>query len=113
MRDLLASDGPEAAQAVEMFCDRVAQQAAQLANMFGGFDAIVFTAGIGERSAPVRAACAQRLAWHGAELHEGANAAAGPRIRSAGRRPDILVVPPAEQARIVRKHRQSVLPEKS
>src|SRR3546814_2358824 len=45
MRDLLASDGPEAAQAVEMFCDRVAQQAAQLATMLDGLDAIVFTAG--------------------------------------------------------------------
>src|SRR3546814_415901 len=35
MRDLLASDGPEAAQAVEMFCDRVAQQAAQPATILG------------------------------------------------------------------------------
>ncbi|MEQ9606590.1 MAG: acetate/propionate family kinase, partial [Kiloniellaceae bacterium] len=66
MRDLLASDRPEAAQAVEMFCDRIAQQIAQFATLLGGLDAVVFTAGIGERSAPIRAAVCRRLAWLGA-----------------------------------------------
>src|SRR3546814_4738958 len=94
-----------------MFCDRVAQQAAQLATMLGGLDAIVFTAGIGERSAPVRAAVAQRLAWLGAELDEGANAAGGPRISSAGSRLALLVVPTDEEAIIVR-HTRTLLAER-
>src|SRR3546814_17785530 len=61
--------------------------------------------GIGERSAPVRAAVAQRLAWRGAELDEGANAAGGPRISSAGSRLALLVVPTDEEAIIVRHTR--------
>src|SRR3546814_15160688 len=112
MRDLLAGDGPEAAQAVEMFCDRVTQQAAQLATMRGGLDGIVFTAGIGERSAPVRAAVAQRLAWLGAELDEGANAAGGPRISSAASRLALLVVPTDEEA-IIFRHTRPLSSEES
>src|SRR3546814_19474438 len=73
--------------------------------LFRSLDAIVFTAGIGERSAPVRAAVAQRLAWLGAELDEGANAAGGPRISSAGSRLALLVVPTDEEAIIVRHTR--------
>jgi len=109
MRDLLASDAPAAAQAVEMFCDRVAQQAAQLAAMLGGLDAVVFTAGIGERSAPIRAAIARRLGWLGAELDEAANAAGKPRISTAASRVGLLVVPTDEESTIVR-HTRALLP---
>jgi acetate kinase len=105
MRDLLASGAPAAAQAVEMFCDRVAQQAAQLAAMLGGLDAVVFTAGIGERSAPIRAAIARRLGWLGAELDEAANAAGKPRISTAASRVGLLVVPTDEESTIVRHTR--------
>lgn len=109
MRDLLASGKPEARQAVEMFCDRVAQQAAQLASVLGGLDAFVFTAGIGERSAPIRAAIAQRLAWLGAELDETANAAGSPRISTPGSRLALLVVPTDEESMILR-HTRALLP---
>ncbi|HMA14939.1 MAG TPA: acetate kinase, partial [Kiloniellaceae bacterium] len=105
MRHLLASERPEAAQAVDMFCDRVAQQAAQFAAMLGGLDAFVFTAGIGERSAPIRAAIARRLAWLGAELDEAANEAGGPRISTPGSRLTLLVVPTDEESMIVRHTR--------
>src|SRR3546814_11810724 len=54
MRDLLARDGPEAAPAVEIFCDRVAQQAAHLAPMLAGLPALPCTPGPRERSAPAR-----------------------------------------------------------
>src|SRR5690606_9780879 len=105
MRHLLASERPEAAQAVEMFCDRVAQQAAQLAAVLGGLDAIVFTAGIGERSAPIRAAVAKRLAWLGVELDELANAAGGPRISGSGSSVRLWVVPTDEESMIARHTR--------
>ena len=45
-----------------------------------GLDAFVFTAGIGENSAPVRAALCGKLAWLGVKLDAQANAAGGPRI---------------------------------
>lgn len=105
MRDLLASDKPEAGQAVEMFCDRIAEQIAQLAAKMGGLDAVVFTAGIGERSAEIRAAVAERLAWLGADLDAAANAAGGPKIASAKSRLGLWVVPTDEESMIARHTR--------
>ena len=46
-----------------------------LAAALGGLDAFVFTAGIGENSAAIRARIAEKLAWLGAELDPAANAA--------------------------------------
>lgn len=108
MRDLLASDKPEATQAVEMFCDRVAQQVAGLAAMLGGLDAVVFTAGIGERSAPIRAAICERLGWLGAELDPTANEAGEADIAAAGSRLGLWIVPTDEELMIAR-HTRSLL----
>ncbi|GAB4394374.1 MAG: acetate/propionate family kinase [Kiloniellaceae bacterium] len=110
MRDLLASDKPEAAQAVEMFCDRVAQQVAGLAAQLGGLDAMVFTAGIGERSAPIRAAISRRLAWLGAELDSAANEAGAPRISTPSSKLGLWVVPTDEESMIARHTRRLLAP---
>lgn len=105
MRDLLASDKPEAAQAVSMFCDRVAQQIATLAAMLGGLDAVIFTAGIGERSAPIRAAICERLTWLGAELDTAANDAGEARIAAPGSGLGLWIVPTDEESMIARHTR--------
>jgi acetate kinase len=60
---LLASDAPEAALALEIFCYRVAQAVAAMAAALGGVDAVVFTGGIGEHAAPVRDAIVEQLAF--------------------------------------------------
>jgi acetate kinase len=60
---LLASDAPEAALALEIFCYRVAQAVAAMAAALGGVDAVVFTGGIGEHAAPVRDAVVEQLAF--------------------------------------------------
>jgi acetate kinase len=44
----------------------------------GGLDALVFTAGIGENSAPVRDRMCRRLAFLGVELDASRNADASP-----------------------------------
>ena len=62
MRDLLASDDPAATLAIDHFVHRCALHAGQLAAALGGLDAFVFTAGIGENAAPIRARIAERLA---------------------------------------------------
>jgi acetate kinase len=108
MRDLLASDKPEAAQAVEMFCDRVAQQAAALAATLGGLDAVVFTAGIGERSSEIRAAICRRLGWLGVSLDAEANAAGKPRISTAGSGVGVWVIPTDEESMIA-QHTRALL----
>ncbi len=55
MRVLLASDRPEARDAVDYYCFSAARHAASLAPAMGGLDAIVFTGGVGENAKPVRA----------------------------------------------------------
>jgi acetate kinase len=64
--------------ALEVFAYRVACAVAAVSVGSGGLDALVFTAGIGERSAPVRAGVCRRLGFLGVELDEDANAAAEP-----------------------------------
>lgn len=73
MRTLLASDRPEAAEAINLFCDRAAREVASLATALEGLDALIFTAGIGEHSPEIRARILKRLAWLGFELDEEAN----------------------------------------
>jgi acetate kinase len=64
--------------ALGVFSHRVAGAVAAMAAAAGGLDALVFTAGIGERSADVRRLVAERLAFLGVELDAGRNAAAAP-----------------------------------
>ena len=80
MRELLASRQPEAAEAVELFCYRVAREVVSLAAAMGGIDALVFTAGIGERSPEIRARVLSRLAWLDFALDTAANDAGGARL---------------------------------
>jgi acetate kinase len=75
VRTLLASDDPRCAFALDFFCERAAQEIAATAVALGGIDALVFTAGIGENSPPVRSSIVRRLAWLGLKLDPDRNAA--------------------------------------
>ena len=108
MRTLLeaASAGDEdAALAVELFCYRAAKHVASLSVALGRLDAVVFTGGIGENSAPVRAAVLAHLSVLGLHLDEEANAvngrASSGRISAPGG-PVALVVPTDEELLIAR-----------
>ncbi len=61
-----------------VFVHRVAQAAAAMAVAAGALDALVFTAGIGENRADVRAAVAERLRFLGVALDDGRNREAFP-----------------------------------
>ncbi|MCW2306339.1 acetate/propionate family kinase [Rhodobium gokarnense] len=74
MRVLLGSSDPHCAEAVDLFCLRVAKEVSALACSMGGIDALVFTAGIGEHSAAVRAGVCAHLEWLGIELDRARNA---------------------------------------
>lgn len=63
MRELLASDRPEAREAVEHYCYSAARHAGSLATALGGLDAVAFTGGIGENAAPVRSRILAHLSW--------------------------------------------------
>lgn len=108
MRLLLASDKPEAAEAVDLFVYHIAKQACALASAMEGLDALVFTAGIGEHAGPVRAAVCRRLAWFGIDLDAAANDAGGPRISTPGSRVSAWVIPTDEE-RMIAMHTANVL----
>lgn len=102
MRELLASKEPRAAFAIDHFVHRCALNAGMLAAALGGLDAFVFTAGVGENSAPVRARIAARLAWLGAELDPEANTAGAGCISTAASRVALYVIPTDEELMIAR-----------
>ncbi len=102
MRALLASDAPGARAAVDQFVYRIGRELGSLAAALGGLDALVFTAGIGEHAAPVRARVCRGAAWLGLKLDQGANAAGGPRISRAASRVSAWVIPTDEELMIAR-----------
>ncbi|MGF1608608.1 MAG: acetate/propionate family kinase [Kiloniellales bacterium] len=102
MRTLLASPRPEAAEAVALFCYRIVRELGSLAAALGGLDALVFTGGIGEHAAAVRAQVCRDSRWLGLGLDEAANDAGGPRITTPGSAASAWVVPTNEELVIAR-----------
>lgn len=102
MRELLASDRPAAKEAVDLFAYRTAQAIGALAATLGGVDALVFTGGVGENAAPVRARICALSAWLGLELDTVANDDGGPRLTAASSPVTALVIPTDEEREIAR-----------
>ena len=100
MRTLLASEAPEAVEALELFTWRAAREIGALAASLGGLDGIVFTAGIGENSAEIRSRICRRLEWLGIEINELANAANDVRISMPDSPTAVLVIPTDEERMI-------------
>ncbi|MCX5495659.1 acetate/propionate family kinase [Kaistia dalseonensis] len=96
-RDLIASDRPEAKEALDLFTFRIAGEIGRIAMSLGGLDAIVFTAGIGEHQPEIRSAVCARLGWLGAVLDPAANEANVLRIADTSSRIQIFVIPTDEE----------------
>ena len=99
-----AAQGHQRAQlALEIFCYLLAKAVAGLVVPLGRLDALVFTGGIGENSALVRAKVIGQLGFLGLSLDAAANAAHGRandgRI-TLGHRPQAVVVPTNEELMI-------------
>ena len=103
MRDLEASDHPQAVLAIDHFVHRVSLYAGLLAAALRGLDAFVFTGGIGENAAIIRARIAASLAWLGAELDEEANLADAFRISRKGSQVALFRVRTDEELVIARE----------
>jgi acetate kinase len=108
MRELQSSQDSRAAFAVEYFVYRVGLYAGMLAAALQGIDAFVFTAGIGENSAPIRARIAEKLAWLGVSIDPHANAAHTLKISGPGSTVPVYVIPTDEE-RMIAEHTLSVL----
>src|SRR5208282_5267158 len=72
-RDLLSCKDQRAQFAIEVFCYQTIRHIGSLAAALGGLDGIVFTAGVGENAAPIRAAICRGCRWIGLELDDAAN----------------------------------------
>jgi len=73
-----------------------------MAGALGGVDGLVFTAGIGENSAEIRARICAASAWLGIELDHDANASRQSRITRPGSPVSAWVVPTNEELMIAR-----------
>ena len=78
-----AQSNPDARLAIEMFCYSVRKQIAGMIAVLGGLDLLVFTGGIGENDAKVRAAICGGLSWFGISLDETRNRSAADPISDA------------------------------
>ena len=97
MRELLASDSPQARQAIDLFVYRTGRELGSLAAALDGLDALVFTAGIGEHAPGIRERVCQDTAWLGVRLDDAANAAGGPRISTTESPVSAWVIPTNEE----------------
>jgi len=102
MRTLLASEDPRARLAVDLFVYRIGRELGSLAAALGGLDAIVFTAGIGEKAGLIRERVCAAAAWLGVVLDSSANAANGPLISTPQSKVAAWVVPTNEELMIAR-----------
>jgi acetate kinase len=108
MRSLLSTTDPRAQLAVDLFVYRIGRDLGSLAAALGGLDALVFTGGIGEHSAEIRARVCREAAWLGVELCEASNAASGPRISAPGSRASAWAIPTNEELTIARHTKRMV-----
>jgi acetate kinase len=87
MREVLAgaaAGDAESRLALEVYVHRLRAAIAAMAAAMGGLDALLFTGGVGERSAAVRSLAAEGLGFLGVVLDPARNEAAGPEDREIG-----------------------------
>jgi acetate kinase len=83
---------PDAGLAVDVYVHRIVQTIGAMAATLGGIDALVFTAGVGERATEIRKRVCEKLKYLGLELDRTANETC---------KPDADIAMPASTARIL------------
>jgi acetate kinase len=106
LRTLLASPDPRAAEALDLFVYRIGRELGSLAASLDGLDALVFTGGIGENAAAVRARVCRDAVWLGLDLDPAANEAGGPRISRPESPVAVWVIPTNEELMIAQHTRR-------
>lgn len=105
MKDLLAreSEDAAAAEAVELFCYQVRKSIGSFAAVLDGVDALVFTGGIGEKSAVIRSRVCAGLEWLGIALDQRANESNALLISGPAGRVRVYAIPTDEERMIARQ----------
>lgn len=117
MRELLAeaseSNDRRARLAIEIFCYRIRKYIGAYLAAMNGTDAIIFTGGIGENSAEIRALICNELSWLGIEINSELNENKGlegeRQINSENSRIKVFVIPTNEELLIARDTARLIL----
>jgi len=100
MRELEASSSPTAQQAIDYYVFRIRRELGAMCAVLGGIDGLVFTGGIGENSATIRARVCEGMEWLGIALAAEENTKNALRISTSAT--TVLVVPTDEERVIAR-----------
>jgi acetate kinase len=117
MRELLAeaheSNDRRALLAIEIFCYRIRKYIGAYLAAMNGADAIIFTGGIGENSAEIRASICDKLNWLGIELdpnrNENKSFGREKLISTESSRVKVFVIPTNEELLIARDTARLIL----
>ena len=109
MRTLLASHTSSAAEAIDLFIYRIGRELGSLAAALGGLDALVFTGGISEHAAPIRARVGRDAAWLGVRIDEVANRRGDRCISPIDSAVPVYVIPTNEELVIARHTYHAVM----
>jgi acetate kinase len=98
---------PSAGLALDVYVHRLRAGVAGMVAALGGLDALVFTAGVGEHAARVRARTIDGLGFLGLEIDESRNSGAvgDTDITGTGARASVLVIRAREDLEIARQAR--------
>jgi acetate kinase len=112
LRQLLSElpNNPDARLAVDVYVHRIVQTIGAMVATLGGIDALVFTAGVGERAAKIRKRVCEKLNYLGLEIDSGANEICHPDadIATAASTARIFVIATREDLAIMRETRRLV-----
>jgi acetate kinase len=100
MRALQQSADPRACDAIDYFVYRIGYSLGALTASLGGLDALIFTAGIGENDAALRARVCRQAAWLGIEINREANERRELKISVGYTKPSVWVIPTDEERMI-------------
>jgi len=108
MRELLGSKDPLAREAVDLFVYKIGRELGSLVAALDGIDGIVFTGGIGENSATIRARVCRNAEWLGLDIDDKANETGRPKISRDNSRVSAWIIPTNEELMIAMHTKQTV-----
>ena len=110
MRTLEKSESIAAKEAIEYYVREIKREIGALAALLSGLDVLVFTGGIGEHSALIRAKVLRDMSWIGIELDELSNLE-GETIISADSSKVLCLKIPTDEEKIIAGHAQDLTRE--
>jgi len=100
MKELHRAQDPKAEEAIDMFCYRIALEMGRLTAALEGVEQVVFSGGVGENDADVRARVLNRCQWLGISIDAEANQRNSGIISTPDSRVIVRVMPTNEEAMI-------------